>query len=73
MTVEVAGDRLNPLRVALAELKRGADLSVSKKASLVVTQVVQQALRLVWKASGGVEAFACSGAFCEGQVQVVDN
>ena len=62
-TVEVAGDRLHPLRVALVELKKGADLAVSKKVSSVVTDVVWQALHLVWKAGQGVEALVCSGAF----------
>ena len=61
--MKVAGDKLHLLRVALAELKKGADLAVSKKASSVVTCVVQQALYLVQEAGQGVEALACSGAF----------
>ena len=40
-TVAVAGDGLHPLRVVLAELMKGADLAVSKKASSVVTWVVR--------------------------------
>ena len=59
----VAGDGLHPLRVVLAELKEGADLMVSKKALSVVTQVVQQAVHLGWKAGQGVEALACGGVF----------
>ena len=51
------------LRVALAELKKGADLAVLRKASLVVTHVVWQVLHFVWKAGQDVEALACSGAF----------
>ena len=35
-TMGVAGDELNLVRVALAELKKGADLAVSNKASLLV-------------------------------------
>ena len=49
-SMEVAGDGFHPLRVVLVELNKGADLVVPKKASLVVTQVVQQALCLVQKA-----------------------
>ena len=40
-TMEVAGDWLHPLRVALAELEKGADLGMSKEVSLVETCVVQ--------------------------------
>ena len=61
--VEVAGDGLHPLRVALVELKKGSNLVKSKKASSVVTSVVWQVLCLVWKAGQGVEALACGQAF----------
>ena len=59
----VSGERLHPLRVALVELEKGADLAVSKKASSVVMQVVWGAVHLVQKAGQGVEALACGGVF----------
>ena len=59
----VDGDELHLVRVALAELKKGADLAVSNKASLLVIGGVWRVLCLVQKAGWGVRALACRRAF----------
>ena len=58
-SVVVAGDGLHPSKMAWVEVKKGADLAVSKKALSVVPWVVHQVVRLVQKAGQGVEALAC--------------
>ena len=49
--------------MVFAELKKGADLLVSNKVSLLMTGGVQQALCMAWEAGLGVEALAYGGAF----------
>ena len=62
-TMGVAGDKLHQARAAFAELKKAADLAVSKEASLLLIGRVQQASSLVWKAGQGVGALACGRSF----------
>ena len=59
----VVGVGLHLLRVAFTELKKGADLAVSKKVSSVMTWVVWCVVCLVQKAGQGVEALASGGVF----------